>query len=68
MAAGHGSVANERYVAGRAAVRERVEQFQSELAADPDSKAKLERERIDFYVEKIASPNTVSLIRRGLDK
>ena len=68
LAAGHGSVANERYVAGRAAVRERVEQFQSELAADPDSKAKLERERIDFYVEKIANPNTVSLIRRGLDK
>ena len=68
LASGHGPVANEKYLAGRKAVKERVEQFQSELAAEPDSKAKLERERIDFYVEKIASPSTVTLIRSGLDK
>ncbi|MCP4775650.1 MAG: hypothetical protein GY880_15570, partial [Planctomycetaceae bacterium] len=68
LASGHGPVANEKYLAGRKAVKERVEQFQAELAAEPDSKAKLERERIDFYVEKIASPSTVTLIRSGLDK
>ena len=68
LAADHGEVANARYLAGRKAAEAVVKQFQSELATDPDSKAKLERERIDFYVEKIASPNTVTIIRSGLDK
>ena len=68
LAADHGEVANARYLAGRKAAEAVVKQFQSELATDPDSKAKLERERIDFYVEKIASPSTVTIIRSGLDK
>lgn len=68
LAASHGPVADARYLAGRKATRATVEQFQAKLAEDADSKAKLERERIDFYVEKIASPNTVAIIRSGLDK
>ena len=68
LAADHGEVANARYLAGKKAAEAVVKQFQSELATDPDSKAKLERERIDFYVEKIASPSTVTIIRSGLDK
>jgi hypothetical protein len=68
LAADHGEFANARYIAGRKSAEAAVKQFQSELAINPDSKAKLERERIDSYVEKIASPNTVKIIRSGLDK
>ena len=68
LASSHGPAADARYLAGRKATRATVEQFQAKVAEDADSKAKLERERIDFYVEKIASPNTVAIIRSGLDK
>ncbi len=68
LASEHGAVANARYLEGRKAAGAVVEKFQAEVDADPDSKSKLERERIDFYVEKIASPSTVTLIRGGLDR
>lgn len=68
LASDHGTFANARYLAGRKATGLVVDQFESELAENPDSKAKLERERIDSYVEKIASPGTVTLIRGGLDR
>ena len=68
LASDHGPFANARYLAGRKATGLVVDQFELELAANPDSKAKLERERIDSYVEKIASPGTVALIRGGLDR
>jgi hypothetical protein len=64
----HGSIANARYLAGRKATVLIVDQFEAELAANQDSKGKLAQERIDSYVEKIASPNTVMRIRGGLDK
>ena len=57
LAASHGPVADARYLAGRKATRATVEQFQAKLAEDADSKAKLERERIDFYVEKLNVQN-----------
>ncbi len=64
----HGDLPGQQYAAGREVVRQIIAQFAEDIKNDPKSNSLLERQRIGCYVPPIASPETVAIIRRGLDQ
>jgi len=57
-----------RIQAGRARVQQVIAGFEQEIAADPDSPARLKRGRLRSYMGSIASEEMINSIKSGLDK
>ena len=64
----HGELPTQRYEAGRKIVSQVITAFAEDIKKDPKSESVLQRQRIGCYVPPIASPETVAVIRRGLDQ
>ncbi|MFT7633803.1 MAG: hypothetical protein ACI87E_004861, partial [Mariniblastus sp.] len=61
-------VAGERFEKGRQHTRNVIANFDSQLTDENKSALALQRQRINFYVPNIASPETVREVQQGLDK
>ncbi len=63
-----GELPLERYNAGRAHTKKLLDEFAEALKEDPNSNADLERQKIQAYVPKIASPESIEEIRQMLEE
>ena len=68
IVASHGELPAERYSAGREHVKQVNLKFLEDIKIDPKSNSVLERQRVNSYVLPIARPDTIEVIRRGLDR
>ena len=57
-----------RVQAGRQRVQEVIAGFAQEIAANPDSNARLKRSRLRSYVGSIANEEMINSIKSGLDR
>lgn len=68
LVARFGQTAIDRFNTGRTAVRAIVKRFDAEVEEDPNSKAALDRKKINSYLPQIHSVESVQEIQAGLDK
>lgn len=58
----------DQYASGRKTTREKIDQFDSDIAADPRSNSRLKKTKIRSYVDSIADEKLITEVKDGLDK